>query len=90
VGNLRTIVAAVVRDEERPNPPGQQPVCKGGGLEQEPALNPAGHAPPGQQPEGYGPKGRGSPHEPRHFSLPIHRSAWKVNSAKSNFRFTAF
>ncbi len=31
-------------------PPGQQPVCKGGGLEQKPALNPAGHAPPGQQP----------------------------------------
>ena len=31
-------------------PPGQQPVCKGGGLEQQPALNPAGHAPPGQQP----------------------------------------
>jgi hypothetical protein len=31
-------------------PPGQQPVCKGGGLEQQPATNPAGHAPPGQQP----------------------------------------
>jgi len=31
-------------------PPGQQPVCKGGGLEQEPATNPAGQAPPGQQP----------------------------------------
>jgi hypothetical protein len=31
-------------------PPGQQPVCKGGGLEQNPAENPAGHAPPGQQP----------------------------------------
>jgi hypothetical protein len=31
-------------------PPGQQPVCKGGGLTQKPALNPAGHAPPGQQP----------------------------------------
>jgi hypothetical protein len=31
-------------------PPGQQPVCKGGGLKQQPALNPAGHAPPGQQP----------------------------------------
>jgi hypothetical protein len=31
-------------------PPGQQPACKGGGLEQEPATNPAGHAPPGQQP----------------------------------------
>jgi hypothetical protein len=30
-------------------PPGQQPTCKGGGLEQEPAKNPAGHAPPGQQ-----------------------------------------
>jgi hypothetical protein len=30
-------------------PPGQQPVCKGGGLEQEPATNPAGNAPPGQQ-----------------------------------------
>ena len=31
-------------------PPGQQPVCQGGGLEQQPATNPAGHAPPGQQP----------------------------------------
>jgi hypothetical protein len=31
-------------------PPGQQPTCKGGGLTQNPALNPAGHAPPGQQP----------------------------------------
>ena len=31
-------------------PPGQQPVCKGGGLEQQPALNLAGKAPPGQQP----------------------------------------
>ena len=31
------------------NPPGQQPTCKGEGLEQQPALNPAGHAPPGQQ-----------------------------------------
>jgi len=31
-------------------PPGQQPVCQGGGLTQQPALNPAGHAPPGQQP----------------------------------------
>lgn len=31
-------------------PPGQQPVCSGEGLEQNPATNPAGHAPPGQQP----------------------------------------
>jgi hypothetical protein len=37
-------------------PPGQQPTCTGGGLEQNPgtpgtpATNPAGHAPPGQQP----------------------------------------
>jgi hypothetical protein len=31
-------------------PGGQQPVCKGGGLEQQPAENPSGHAPPGQQP----------------------------------------
>ncbi len=31
-------------------PPGQQPVCQGGGLEQEPATNPSGKAPPGQQP----------------------------------------
>jgi hypothetical protein len=31
-------------------PAGQQPVCKGGGLTQEPATNPAGHAPAGQQP----------------------------------------
>ncbi len=30
-------------------PPGQQPTCTGGGLEQQPAENPAGHAPPGQQ-----------------------------------------
>ena len=29
-------------------PPGQQPTCQGGGLTQNPALNPAGHAPPGQ------------------------------------------
>jgi len=31
-------------------PPGQQPVCQGQGLNQNPATNPAGHAPPGQQP----------------------------------------
>jgi hypothetical protein len=31
-------------------PPGQQPTCQGGGLTQKPALNPAGHAPPGQNP----------------------------------------
>ena len=31
-------------------PPGQQPACKGQGLDQQPATNPAGHAPPGQQP----------------------------------------
>ena len=31
-------------------PGGQQPVCQGGGLTQNPATNPAGHAPPGQQP----------------------------------------
>ena len=34
-------------------PPGQQPNCQGGGLEQNeatPATNPAGHAPPGQNP----------------------------------------
>lgn len=30
-------------------PPGQQPTCNGNGLEQQPAKNPAGHAPPGQQ-----------------------------------------
>ena len=30
-------------------PPGQQPTCTGGGLEQNPATNPAGQAPPGQQ-----------------------------------------
>jgi hypothetical protein len=28
--------------------PGQQPDCKGQGQTQNPALNPAGHAPPGQ------------------------------------------
>jgi hypothetical protein len=32
------------------HPPGQQPVCTGQGLTENPALNPAGHAPPGQQP----------------------------------------
>jgi hypothetical protein len=31
-------------------PGGQQPVCQGGGLTQNPATNPAGQAPPGQQP----------------------------------------
>ena len=31
-------------------PGGQQPVCQGQGLQQNPATNPAGHAPPGQQP----------------------------------------
>jgi hypothetical protein len=31
-------------------PGGQQPVCNGGGLTQNPATNPAGQAPPGQQP----------------------------------------
>jgi hypothetical protein len=31
-------------------PPGQQPVCQGGGLTQNPATNPAGNEPPGQQP----------------------------------------
>ena len=31
-------------------PGGQQPVCQGGGLEQNPATNPSGQAPPGQQP----------------------------------------
>jgi hypothetical protein len=30
-------------------PPGQQPTCTGGGLDQQPATNPAGNAPPGQQ-----------------------------------------
>ena len=28
--------------------PGQQPTCKGEGQTQNPATNPAGHAPPGQ------------------------------------------
>ncbi len=32
-------------------PPGQQPTCQGGGLEQQTEnQNPAGHAPPGQNP----------------------------------------
>jgi hypothetical protein len=31
-------------------PGGQQPVCQGGGLTQNPATNPAGNEPPGQQP----------------------------------------
>ena len=31
-------------------PGGQQPVCQGEGLTQNPATNPAGNAPPGQQP----------------------------------------
>jgi hypothetical protein len=30
-------------------PPGQQPTCTGGGLDQKPAKNPAGKEPPGQQ-----------------------------------------
>jgi hypothetical protein len=30
-------------------PGGQQPTCQGSGLTQNPATNPAGHAPPGQQ-----------------------------------------
>ncbi len=29
-------------------PGGQQPTCQGQGLTQNPATNPAGHAPPGQ------------------------------------------
>jgi hypothetical protein len=31
-------------------PGGQQPVCNGQGLDQNPATNPSGNAPPGQQP----------------------------------------
>ena len=31
-------------------PGGQQPVCQGEGLTQNPATNPAGNEPPGQQP----------------------------------------
>jgi hypothetical protein len=31
-------------------PGGQQPACQGQGLQQNPATNPAGSAPPGQQP----------------------------------------
>jgi hypothetical protein len=33
------------------NPPGQQPTCTGGGLQQNTEQqNPSGHAPPGQNP----------------------------------------
>ncbi len=44
------ITPASCETQSGQTPPGQQPVCKGGGLEQQPATNPAGHAPPGQQP----------------------------------------
>jgi hypothetical protein len=55
VSSLATPVQAKISDPSCTNgggnePGGQQPVCKGGGLEQNPAENPSGHAPPGQQP----------------------------------------
>ncbi len=43
--------AKISKENQGGNQPGgQQPVCQGEGLTQNPAENPAGHAPPGQQP----------------------------------------
>jgi hypothetical protein len=55
VSSLATPVAAKISPANCENqggnqPGGQQPVCQGGGLTQNPATNPAGNAPPGQQP----------------------------------------
>jgi hypothetical protein len=60
VSSLATPAAAKITPAQPPScetpngnnqPPGQQPNCQGGGLEQnpaKPATNPAGHPPPGQ------------------------------------------
>ena len=55
VSSLATPVQAKISEPSCTNgggnePGGQQPVCKGGGLDQNPATNPAGNEPPGQQP----------------------------------------
>ena len=61
VSSLATPVQAKITPATPPScetgggnlPPGQQPVCQGGGLTQNPATpatNPAGQAPPGQKP----------------------------------------
>jgi hypothetical protein len=55
VSSVATPVAAKISPANCTNgggnqPGGQQPVCQGGGLTQNPATNPAGNEPPGQQP----------------------------------------
>jgi hypothetical protein len=55
VSSLATPVQAKITPPSCENPggnepAGQQPVCKGGAHEQNPAENPAGNEPPGQQP----------------------------------------
>ena len=55
VSSLATPVEAKISPANCTNgggnqPGGQQPVCQGGGLTQNPATNPSGNAPPGQQP----------------------------------------
>jgi hypothetical protein len=55
VSSLATPVQAKITEASCENqggnqPGGQQPVCTGGGLTQNPATNPAGNEPPGQQP----------------------------------------
>ena len=55
VSSLATPVQAKINEANCTNqggnqPGGQQPVCQGGGLTQNPATNPAGNEPPGQQP----------------------------------------
>jgi hypothetical protein len=47
-GALAAISPASCQTASGQRPPGQQPTCTGGGLTQQPATNPAGHAPPGQ------------------------------------------
>jgi hypothetical protein len=55
VSSLATPVEAKISPANCTNgggnqPGGQQPVCQGGGLTQNPATNPSGNEPPGQQP----------------------------------------
>jgi hypothetical protein len=55
VSSLATPVSAKITEANCTNgggnqPGGQQPVCQGGGLTQNPATNPSGNEPPGQQP----------------------------------------